>query len=169
MGKARVCGSNAKIYVYDEKQGEILIGEVDKFSAKDASDLKKYRSLGTAKIGSQAIFGGWEISCDGGKVDWKLAQLIHAQDERIANSDCSAQFFVIQTVDYFDGIQDAYRYDEVTFHGYELDSPIEEMTEKFNGFSGVNRVQLTAADESYKEAIKTKYSSLVDYLINKKA
>ena len=137
MGKPRVYGNNAKIYVADAKGNEILVGEVDKFSAKNLDELRKSQPLGDKNITSQTTFKGYDLDFEGGKVDAKLAALFHAQDQQIHAGGRSPYFIVREEVRHFDGTLEVWVYRNVTLHGYNHDAPSDEMlTEKFSGFSG---------------------------------
>lgn len=140
MGKARISGNNAFIYVTDASGAKIEIGEVDKFSAKKADELKKAKPLGQKGITSWVEHGGWELSFEGGKVDFKLAQMLHAQDEQILKGGRSPYFKVKERIEYMNGDIEEWEYPEVSIHGYEIDVPSEELSEKFSGFCGVNRI-----------------------------
>lgn len=148
MGKPRVCGSTAKISVHSpDGKTEIFIGDVEKFSAKQLGELKKHKVLGNPIIGSQVVHEGWDLSFEGGKVDWNLAMLIHAQDEAISEGKTSPLFTVTQRVKYSNQMIEEFSYSDVTIHGYEIDVPFEEVTEKFSGFSGNKRSLTSASDK----------------------
>jgi hypothetical protein len=138
MGKARVMGNNAKIYVMDASAQPILVGECDKFGAKSLDELKKSQALGEKNITSQTVFKGYDMDFEGGKVDANLAALMHSQDKQIAAGGRSPYFKVKEEVTLFDGTVEVWWYDEVTLHGYEKDSPSEDqLSGKFSGFCGV--------------------------------
>lgn len=172
MGKARILGNTAKIAVIDPvTNAEVEIGEVDKFSAKNLAELKKSQPLGDIAVTSNLVHKGWDLSFEGGKVDWNLAALLHGQDEAIAAGKRAPQFIVKQKIKFFDGTSEDWQYDSVTIHGYEIDVPIEEITEKFSGFTGEKRKPLptTAAEDkvSFIDAIIKKLQDEEDAL-NKK-
>lgn len=136
-GKSRVFGSSSKIYLQDETDTLCPIGEIDKFSAKEAGELKKTRPLGKKEFASQWDAQGWELSFDGGKVDWRLASLIQAQNAQFLGGGRTPYFTVVQTVQFYDGQVEQYQYNDVTIHGYNFDDggSGEEITEKFEGFA----------------------------------
>lgn len=154
MGKPRILGNNAVIYVQDRAGALIPVGEIDKFSAKKADELKKSQPLGDKWPTSQTVHRGWELSFEGGKVDWQLASLLHAQDQQIQGGSNPAAggattaygvgrspyFKVKQTITFFDGTMESWLWEEVSIHGYEIDIPTEELTEKFSGFCGKDRI-----------------------------
>jgi len=133
--KPRVLGSRATI-----KIGEIKIGEIEKFGAKNLNELKKSQPLGDKTVTSQVIFKGWDLNFEGGKVDWDLAQMIHLQDKQITSGGRSPLFEVTQEILYYNKTIECWTYPEVSIHGYEVNIPMEEITEKFDGFCGKPRV-----------------------------
>lgn len=146
MGKPRVRGSHAKIFVTDFDGKQIEIGEVNKFSVKELGELKKSRAIGEHEVTSTKTFEGYDLSFEGGKVDWKLAQLLHAQDAEIVFNRRSPYFQVKQTIQYYGGsgntgYSETYVYPAVTIYGYNMDIDAnDEIMEKFEGFCGERRV-----------------------------
>ena len=136
-GKARVLGSSAVILLKGADGTEVNIGEVDKFSAKEMGDLKKSRPLGKTQYASNYDCQGYELSFDGGKVDWKLAALFQAQAQQHAGGGRSPYFTVVQTIKFFDGSEEKYEYTDVTIYDYNIDAggSGDEVTEKFTGFA----------------------------------
>ena len=138
MGKPRVRGSHAKIFVKDNNGKQIMIGEVNKFSVKELGELKKSRAIGEQEVTSVKTFEGFDLSFEGGKVDWDLAILLHSQDLAIVNGDKNPYFQVVQEIKYYGSNNtETYTYNDVTLHGYNLDIDAnDEMSEKFEGFAG---------------------------------
>lgn len=163
MGKPRVRGSNAVISVKDQNGNRIDIGEVSKFSVKELGELKKSRAIGEHSVTSTKTFEGYDLSFEGGKVDWKLAQLLHKADDRIYTfSDRSPYFQVTQTIKYFNGITETYTYNDVTIYGYNMDIDAnDEIMEKFEGFCGTIRV-LTPVDTKLDSEHSKKISALIN-------
>lgn len=137
VGKARVLGSNATIFVRDGSNNPCKIGEVDKFTAKKSDELKKSRPLGVKEFASQIDDQGWELSFEGGKVDWNLAALIQAQIDQYAGGGRSAYFEVVQSILFYNGEIEEYTFSDVTIHGYNLDvgGSGDELQEKFEAFA----------------------------------
>ncbi len=140
MGKPRVRGSHAKIFVQDQAGANIQVGEINKFSVKELGELKKSRAIGEHEITSTKTFEGYDLSFEGGKVDWKLAALLHQQDNVILENKRTPYFKVIQTITYYQQGSETFTYPEVTIHGYNMDIDAnDEITEKFEGFCGKKR------------------------------
>lgn len=140
MGKPRIRGQHTTISI---KVGAnvVPVGEVSKFSVKELGELKKSRSIGEAGITGNKTFEGYDLSFEGGKVDWKLAQLLHQQDVEVYAGKRAPYFEVTTKFTYY-GITeiDTYTYPEVVFHGYSLDVDAnDELNEKWEGFCGEKR------------------------------
>lgn len=137
MGKPRVRGNHARILVVDSTGTEIDVGEVSKFSVKELGEVKKSRAIGQNSVTANKTFEGYDLSFEGGKVDWNLAQLLHRQDELIYTGRRAPSFKVIQKVFFFDGSVEEYSFEDVTIYGYNLDIDAnDELMEKFEGFCG---------------------------------
>ena len=161
MGKPRVRGSHAKISI-----DGVEVGEISKFSVKELGELKKSRAIGEHKVTSAKTFEGYDLSFEGGKVDWKLAQLMHLQNKKIVNNQRSPYFTVRQQITYYDGTVENYTYNNVTLHGYNLDIDAnDEMMEKFEGFCGSKRVR-TGADAEQVLSDNQNVQDLITQLIN---
>jgi hypothetical protein len=139
MGKPRVRGSHAKISVqlgdrsYD-------IGEVSKFSVKELGEVKKSRSMGEQEVTANKTFEGYDLSFEGGKVDFNASVLLHNQDQKIKDGEAAPYFTVTQKITYYGNKVEEYVYRNVVLYGYNLDMDAnDEMTEKFEGFSGSMR------------------------------
>lgn len=140
MGKPRIRGQHTTIAV---KVGSttIDVGEVSKFSVKELGELKKSRAIGDKNIAGNKTFEGYDLSFEGGKVDWKLAQLMHSQDAAVYEGQRAPYFQVTTKFTYY-GIdkEETYTYPEVVFHGYSLDVDAnDELNEKWEGFCGEKR------------------------------
>lgn len=149
MGKPRVRGNHARILIVDKDGKEIEVGEVSKFSVKELGEVKKSRSIGQNSVTSNKTFEGYDLSFEGGKVDWKLAQLLHRQDELVYSGNRSPLFIVKQKVFFYDGSEEHFSYNDVTIYGYNLDIDAnDELMEKFEGFCGTIRELLTSGNAS---------------------
>lgn len=164
MGKPRVRGSHAVISVNDQNGNRIDIGEINKFSVKELGELKKSRAIGEHAVTSTKTFEGYDLSFEGGKVDWKLAQLLHKADDRIYTLNARTPYFeVTQTINYYNGISEVYTYKDVTIYGYNMDIDAnDEITEKFEGFCGTLRSLSVPVDTK----IEGEHSKKVADLIN---
>lgn len=143
VGKARVLGSSAKIYINKSDLTTCQVGEVDKFSAKGNSELKKSRPLGAKLYASQIDPQGWDLSFEGGKVDWKLAALLQAQDRQVYQDGRSPYFTVTQTIKFSDGTLEQFNYYDVTIHSPNVDigGSGDEVSEKFEGFAAYREAE----------------------------
>ena len=135
--KARVLGCNAVIEVKDPVLGfNIKVGEIDNFSVSATSSLIKSRPIGSAIETIQYKYGGYELSFSGGKVDWELANLLHAQDLLARSIGECPVFNVVSTITHFDGTKETYLYNNVIIHGYEESMQSDsQITESFKGYS----------------------------------
>lgn len=136
-GKARALSSSATITVKDPIIGvEIKIGEVDKFSAKSTSSIIKSRPIGTALETTQYKYGGYDLSFSGGKIDWELANLLHAQDTIARSIGECPKFTVEQRIVFYDGHVETYLYNNVILSGYGVDiNSGDEIQESFSGYA----------------------------------
>jgi hypothetical protein len=141
MGKPRVRGSHAIISITPAGAKEPqAVGEISKFSVKELGEIKKSRSMGEQQVTANKTFEGYDLSFEGGKVDWQLAQLLHAQDAAIVAGKRAPHFQVKQVITYFGDKKEEFTYDDVVLFGYNLDMDAnDEMSEKFEGFCGTLR------------------------------
>jgi hypothetical protein len=162
MGKARIYGSKAVISVVKTDGTAEPIGEVDKFTAKKIDELKKSQPLGEFLPTANVIHQGWDLTFEGGKVDWNMAALIHAQDLQIQLGGRSPYFTCQQVITYFNGTVETYQYNDVSIHGYEIDiaGSNEEITEKFAGFSRT-RVMNANTDKTILSAVTSAAADIV--------
>jgi hypothetical protein len=163
MGKPRLRGSHAIISV-----GDTEVGEITKFSVKELGEIKKSRAIGDPGVTANKTFEGYDLSFEGGKVDWKLAALLHVQDEKIygkVGSGSRAPLFkVTQKIHYYGASQpETYTYNDVVIYGYNLDIDAnDEMMEKFEGFCGTLRVPTVPAVDPKATVIKSAVEKLID-------
>ena len=163
MGKPRVRGNHARIYITDSKGVAVEVGEISKFTVKELGEVKKSRSIGQNSITSNKTFEGYDLSFEGGKVDWHLAQMLHRQDERIYGGGRAPGFIVKHIVFFFDGSSEEFTYSDVTIYGYNLDIDAnDELMEKFEGFCGTLRAKLFIGKA---EADRVKNEKTVDDLL----
>lgn len=170
MGKARLKGQHTRIFIKDANGDEINVGEISKFSVKDAGELKKSRSLGEAEVTGSKTFEGYELSFEGGKVDWRLAQMLHLQDVNIKSGERSPYFQVETRFNYFNRESDTYCYPEVTIYGYNLDADAnDEAMEKFEGFCGKLRTYTSTSPstKSTESSIGSRITTMIENAINK--
>lgn len=151
VGKSRVLGSSALVYLSTSSTTKCLVGEVDKFSAKELSEIKKSRPLGKKQHASQADFQGWEMSFEGGKVDANQAALFQAITTQFLNGGRTPYFEVTQKITFYDGSEETYTYNDVTLYDFNVDvnGSGDEVMEKFTGFAASR----TAADDVTKSVV----------------
>lgn len=158
MGKPRVRGSHAVISI--NAAGETTpkaVGEISKFSVKELGEIKKSRSMGEQQVTANKTFEGYDLSFEGGKVDWELAQLLHAQDDAIVAGKRAPLFEVKQVINYFGDKTEEFVYKDVVLFGYNLDMDAnDEMSEKFEGFCGTLKKPVPQAKEVEDSADKAK-------------
>lgn len=165
MSKARVLGQSALIKVRDPGTGlDIKIGEVDKFTAKSTSSLVKSRPIGTSLQTPHLQYGGWELSFSGGKIDWNLANTIHAQDVLLRSAGDYPAFNVESTIRHSDGSNETYLYVGVLIFGYEETMNTgEEIGETFNGFSPErNQLGVAQLSSGIYDIINASLKNVVD-------
>lgn len=163
MGKPRIRGSHAKILVHDQDGKPLEVGEISKFSVKELGELKKSRAIGEHEITSTKTFEGYDLSFEGGKVDWQLAQLLHEQDVNIVTNNRTPYFQVVQTITYYGTDKtETYTFPQVTIHGYSLDIDAnDEMTEKFEGFCG-KRKDVTPVTGGGQAEVQKKITAMIE-------
>lgn len=137
VGKSRVLGSSALIYIEDLNGNRCAIGEVDKFSAKELGELKKSRPLGKKEFASQYDSQGFELTFEGGKVDANQAALFHSITTQFLNGGRTPYFQVVQKITLYDGDIETYTYNDVTLYDFNVDinGSGDELMEKFTGFA----------------------------------
>jgi len=157
MGKPRVRGSHAVINIIPAGGTEPrAVGEISKFSVKELGEVKKSRSMGEQQVTANKTFEGYDLSFEGGKVDWELAQLLHAQDAAIVAGKRAPYFQVKQVITYFGDKKEEFTYDDVILFGYNLDMDAnDEMSEKFEGFCGTLRQKPASSQNETVEASAT--------------
>lgn len=167
MGRARISGSNV-ILLIKAGDTDVAVGEIDKFTAKKLEELKKAQALGAKTETSWVKWKGWEFSFEGGKVDWQLAKVLHSQDVEIVAGRRSPYFKIQKTIEYLNGDTEVWVWDEVTLYGYEIDVPMEDVTEKISGFTGKNREVITSSitEVHSLQNIKVAVAPIID-VINK--
>lgn len=165
MGKPRVRGSHAVIAI---KKGstEIKVGEVSKFSVKELGEIKKSRTMGEQEVTANKTFEGYDLSFEGGKVDWNAALLLHKQDEKIKSGERAALFKITQRITYYGGLVEEYEYNDVVLYGYNLDMDAnDEMTEKFEGFCGKIRQIVKDVSDAKIKTVEGKIDAVLAELI----
>lgn len=154
MGKPRVRGSHAEIFVIAEDTKEtVKVGEISKFSVKELGEIKKSRTMGDQEVTANKTFEGYDLSFEGGKVDWNLASMLHNQDKSIVAGNRAPLFKIRQKITYYGNRVEVFEYSNVVLYGYNLDMDAnDEMMEKFEGFCGKLR---KLVDDASSDEIKS--------------
>lgn len=166
MGRPRVRGSHATIAI-KKGSSEVKVGEISKFSVKELGEIKKSRTMGEQQVTANKTFEGYDLSFEGGKVDWNAAQMLHSQDKKIVAGERAPLFEITQKITYYGGIVEEFVYSDVVLYGYNLDMDAnDEMMEKFEGFCGKVRVSSAVTDPKIT-SVATAVDDLMAELIKK--
>ena len=147
--KARAQGSQAKLIFLPEGTGVVPLelGELDEFNATQTSEVIKRRPMGYSIGSSTYKYSGWDLSFNGGKVDWKLARWAFNQDRAARIPGKTNGFSIIQTVTHFDtrvgGLPaiEQYLYTNVVLFGLEQRfKGGEDITEEMKGYCAKREV-----------------------------
>jgi hypothetical protein len=150
-GKSRVLSSSAVIEVADRSSTmSLMVGEIDSFTAKSNTAMAKSRPIGASMESAYLKYGGYDLSFKGGKVDWNLANKIHAQDVLLRTLGLCPLFTVKQEIKYYNGEIETYVYNDVVLFGYSLDAKSgDEIGEEFSGYAPQrNILSLTSFGET---------------------
>jgi hypothetical protein len=135
MGKARVYSNNAVILIHSQALlTPIPLGELDSFKATSSTSIIKSRPIGFINEQATLQYGGWDLSFDGGKVDWSLAHYYWLQDRQLRAGGVEPEIMISETVLHYNGAIEQYLYKGVTIFGLESDKG-EEVKESAKGFS----------------------------------
>lgn len=139
MGKARVYGNSVKLFIHSQDTLlPIPLGELDSFSARSLTSVHKSRPTGYINVRATLKYDGWDLSFDGGKVDWALCHFYWLQDNKLRANQLQPDFFISETIFHFNGAIENYVYQGVTLFGLDLTRAGEdELKEKINGFAAV--------------------------------
>jgi hypothetical protein len=163
--KARVLASSAVIEVTDPITGlPIKIGEVDSFTATSTSSIIKSRPIGNAIETIQYKCGGYELSFQGGKVDWQLSARMHAQDLLARSYGECPTFNVVSTITHFDNTKEIFVYNNVILYGYEESLQTgNQIGETFKGYAP--QVQAASLEETIA-IIQAQNNGIIQTVIN---
>ena len=138
MSQDRILGSMVKLQVYGPN-GPVNLAELDSFSADDQSELKKFRPLGQVKPHGQVIYGGYNLSFKGAKIDdsWDAVQL--GNDEALLNGQAAPRYRIVDTTTWFNGTAETWVYDNVILYGFKVDKANagDEIKQDFTGFAEI--------------------------------
>jgi hypothetical protein len=136
MSQDRILGSSALLQIYGSS-GPVSFAELDSFTAKDQTELKKFRPLGQVQPHGQLVFGGYELSFKGAKVDDAWDQIQQANDLNLLNGKAAPRYRIVETTTWFSGNVETWTYDHVLIYGLNVDkaSAGEEIKQDFSGFA----------------------------------
>lgn len=136
MGKARVSGRNVHLLLHSQDLlAPIPLGEIDTFKAKSRTSIIVSRPNGYINQGATVQYGGWDLSFEGGKVDWSLAHFYWLQDQELRSGNLLPKFFITETVFHYNGAIENYVYGNVTLYGLDLSRSSQEVKDSIHGFS----------------------------------
>ena len=136
VSQDRILGSMVLLQVYTPG-GPVAFAELDSFTAKNTEELKKYHPLGEVQPHGQLVYGGWDISFKGAKVDnsWDLIQA--GNDNALLAGNAAPRYRIVETTTWFNGNVETWIYDNVLIHGLNCDKAManEEIKMDFSGFA----------------------------------
>ena len=136
MGKARVSKKHTTLLIHSEALAlPIPLGELDSFTKTSRTTNIVTRPVGFINEGSTIQYGGWDLSFDGGKVDWALAHFHFLQDQALTANKQPPKFFITETIHHFNGTLEQWTYRDVTLFGFEGETGDGEQKESMKGFS----------------------------------
>ena len=136
MSQDRILGSAVVIQLYG-KNGPVTFAELDSFSADDQSELKKHRPLGQVPPHGQTVYGGYNISFKGAKIDDSWDQIQKANDDALLAGGQAPRYRIVDSTNWLNGNTETWVYDNVLLHGFKFDKANagEEIKQDFTGFA----------------------------------
>ena len=137
MGKARVNGNHVQLLIFNQQNlAPLFLGELDNFQATSQTSIIKSRPIGFIQEGVTHNYGGWDLSFDGGKVDWALCHYYWLQDQKLRKRRVPPQLMIIESVEHYNGALEQYVYKNVSLYGLDLQRPAgDTLTETMKGFA----------------------------------
>lgn len=136
MSKDRILGSSTVLQIYGPS-GPVPFLEIDSFTAKNAETMEKRRPLGQVPPHPQVIYGGWELTLKGGKVDESWDQASASNDEALLAGQSAPRYRIVDTTIHMDGHAEVWNYEDVVLHGFNRDAvkSDDEIKVDCSGFS----------------------------------
>lgn len=136
MSQDRILGSSAVLQI-SGPNGPVTFAELDSFTAKDVTELKKFRPLGQVQPHGQLVYGGFELSFKGAKVDDAWDRIQASNDEALLNGRAAPRYSVVESTTWFSGNVEVWTYENVIIHGLNVDkaSAGDEIKQDFSGFA----------------------------------
>jgi hypothetical protein len=147
MGKARIQKQHVKLFLLsqdlflpvkatiDFSKG-IFLGEVDSFKATSRTKVVISRPAGYINEGATHDYGGWDLSFDGGKVDWELANFYWLQDQTLRAGGQPPAFLFMEEIWHYNGAYEQWWYKDCSLFGFD-GSRGDDNTESIKGFSPI--------------------------------
>ncbi|MBE3584837.1 MAG: hypothetical protein IMW94_01445 [Thermoanaerobacter sp.] len=136
MAKDSILGSYAIVTV-STANGPVPIGEVLKFTAKQAGELKKKQPLGEVDVHAQYVPQGWELDWEGEKIDRALADLIFSIEQEYRDGHNQPRFTFHQVINHLDGTVEEWKYPDAVIYDFQsgADKANEAIKEQAKGFA----------------------------------
>ena len=150
---ARVQGKNVTLLIHSESfLLPIPLGEIDKFSAKSMTYTQKTRPVGAILQGQTDIYSGYELSFEVGKVNWRLARMLHIQDQKLRSGLLPVKFFISETIDHYDGSKEQWYYKNVHLYNYDINHDSSDSMQTLQGWSSHKEIG-TIDDQLFHDPI----------------
>lgn len=136
MSQDRILGSSAELQIQGPN-GPVSLAELDSFTAKDQTELKKFRPLGQVEPHGQLVYGGWELSFKGAKINDAWDQLQASNDLALRKGKSAPRYTIVEKTTWFSGYVEVWEYHDAIIHGFNVDkaSAGEEIKQDFSGFA----------------------------------
>lgn len=137
MSKARVQKNQAKLIVHSAILNiPIFSSEIDSFKATSTTTVHKSRPAGYALERATPVYGGYDLSFDGGKVDWEMAHFYWLQDNNLRAGKMPPSIYISETIFHYGGAIENYIYKDVVLFGKEI-SIADEVSNSIQGFASM--------------------------------
>lgn len=141
IGKPRVGKKHVRMYIHSAALlTPVYLGEIDNFQRTSKTKASIDRPTGYALEGSTVQYGGWDLSFDGGKVDWALAHFYYLQDRGLIAGKQPPEFFINEIVKHYNGSMENWVYRNVTLFGFDGNTGDGESKESLKGFSPLREI-----------------------------
>lgn len=136
MSQDRILGSATQLQIYGPN-GPVNLAELDSFNADDQSELKKQRPLGQVKPHGQLVYGGWNLSFKGAKVNDDWDQIQYANDQALLAGRAAPRYRIVDSTTWYSGNVETWIYDDVLIHNFKADKANsgDEIKQDFTGFA----------------------------------
>jgi hypothetical protein len=136
MSQDRILGSAVVLQVYGPN-GPVPLAEIDKFTAKNAEELKKHHPLGQVQPRGQIVYGGYDLSFQGAKVNDDWEQIAKANDINLLSGKAAPRYRVVEQKTWYSGKVENWVYDDVLLFGFNAEAAMsnEEIKHDFSGYA----------------------------------